>query len=461
MSRSLLHAAAAASGRILWLVDWGGALAEPSPSWRAFTGQPDGADWREALHDDDRAAAAVLWSSPGASSVECRVLRPNGKHTRALLSSVPVEGTASRVCSLDEVWVDASVRQSEERLRLATQAANVAIWEYDFVAGQMTRTDNHDALYGLPNLQVWTYDAFTNATHPDDRETSNQVVQRSVVPGGPDHYEMDFRVVWPDGSVHWLACTGDVVRRDAEGKATLVRGTLSDVTRLKAVEADLRAAVQVRDDFLQIASHELNTPLTPLGLKLERMRRRGVTGSAEELERDLSMAIAQYRRLGALVNELLDVTRLSQGRLELSRKKVDLAAIARAVAETFAAHHRADVLVEGERELPGEWDPVRLEQIVENLLSNALKYGQGKPVRVVLSRAGGRARLDVIDQGIGIEPDALERIFDKFERAPSGRAFGGLGLGLYIVKELVVQHGGEVRVKSAPGEGSTFTVELP
>ncbi|MBK7861329.1 MAG: PAS domain-containing protein [Archangiaceae bacterium] len=460
----LLRAVAAAVDRTLWLIDAAGRQVEPSESWCAFTGQSAaaaaGAGWLDAIHPDERAAVSALWREARPAPLECRVLRPNGKHTRAQLTAVEAD-PGTRVCALSEVWADATVRRSEERLRLATQAANVAIWEYDFVAGQMTRTDNHDALYGLPPTGVWTYDAFTSATHPDDRGAANQAVQTSVVPGGPDHYAMDFRVVWPDGAVHWLACTGDVVRRDREGRAELVRGTLTDVTRLKAVEAELREAIRVRDDFLQVASHELNTPLTPLGLKLERLKRRGPSGSVEEFQRDLEVARSQFHRISALVNELLDVTRMAEGRLELSRTGVELGALVRRVAEALAGQHGVVISVEGEPELWCDGDAVRVEQILENLLSNALKYGRGHPVQVVLGREAGLASVQVIDRGIGIEPDALERIFQKFERAPSARNISGLGLGLYIVKQLVEQHRGQVRVQSRLGEGSTFTVLLP
>jgi PAS domain S-box-containing protein len=217
------------------------------------------------------------------------------------------------ISTSSEVWADETVRRSEERLRLATEAAQVAIWEYDFVAGQMTRTDNHDALYGIAAQQVWTYDIFTSATHPEDRGISDRTVQACVAPGGPDDYAFDFRVIWPDGSIHWLAVSGHVFSRDAEGRTTLVRGALIDVTRLKNVEAELRESVRVRDEFLQIASHELRTPLTPLALKLSSLQRLATGGQLlpEAVARHTEAAQRQVKRLAELVEDLLDVTRLS------------------------------------------------------------------------------------------------------------------------------------------------------
>jgi signal transduction histidine kinase len=404
------------------------------------------------------------------SEVECRLLRPTERYTRVRVRTVPVPGADGRpggwVATLDEVWVDASVRRNEERLRLATQAAQVAVWEYDFVAGQMTRTENHDALYGLPWQPVWTYDCFISATHPDDVPASDRAIQEACAPGGPDDYEVDFRVVYSDGSIHWLACTGHIFARDATGRATLVRGTLSDVTRLKNVEAELREAVRVRDEFLQIASHELNTPLTPLSLKLSSLLRLADTGalSPDAVRGHVEVSRRQVRRLSGLVKDLLDVTRLSRGRLQLSLSDVSLSDLTAAVAERFAAEAQRSgsrVSLALSPGVAGRWDGARLEQVVENLLGNALKYGEGKPVSVEVASDGDFARLVVRDEGIGIEPEALPRIFDKFERAASARHHGGLGLGLFIVRQIVDAHGGTIRVASEPGRGATFEVRLP
>lgn len=474
----LIAAAAEAVHQVIWGVTAEGELVDDSPSWRTFTGQTNEQakvrGWLDAVHTEDREgverALREAREQRGALDVEYRVRRPGDRFTRTRARGVPVLDAAGEmvgwVVSSSEVWVDESVRRSEERLRLATEAARVAVWEYDFVAGQMTRTENHDALYGIPPLQVWQYDVFTNATHPDDRALSDRIVQTSCAPGGPDDYAFDFRVIWPDGSVHWLAVSGHVTARDAEGRATLVRGALIDVTRLKNIEAELREAVQMRDEFLQIASHELNTPLTPLSLKLATLERLVSSGqpSSEELLHQLDSARRQVRRLAELVADLLDVTRLSQGRMHLSLSDVSFAEVVQRVVEEVALDAQrsgCELSLGLEGAVVGLWDRARLEQVVENLLSNALKYGQGKPIRIELKADAGRARLTVADQGIGIEPEALPRLFDKFERAPSARSYGGLGLGLFIVRQIVEAFGGQVSVSSKPGAGATFVVELP
>lgn len=349
--------------------------------------------------------------------------------------------------------MEEALRRSEERLRLATTDARVAVWEFDFLAGSMTRTDNHDALYGLPRQEIWTYDIFVHATHPADRELADRTVQASCAPGGDDDYAFDFRVIWPDRSVRWLAVTGHVVARDEKGAATLVRGALIDVTRLKD-------AVRARDEFVQLASHELNTPLTSLSLHIEgALRDLSRPDRHERLEQRLDAARKQVERLAGLVDRLLDAGRLDRDTIDLALADVDLAEVTRDLVEQFSANAQRvsssiDVSLEPSMVRA---DRRRLEQAISNVLSNALKYGAGRPVHVSVARGV----MTVRDQGIGIEPDALDRIFEKFERAVPTKHFGGLGLGLFVARQVVEAHGGTIAVESAPGRGSTFRIALP
>jgi signal transduction histidine kinase len=227
-------------------------------------------------------------------------------------------------------------------------------------------------------------------------------------------------------------------------------------------------AVRLRDDFLSIASHELKTPLTPLSLKLQVLAR--LSDSEQEgdltrrLSRDVEAMRRQVRRLSDLINDLLDVTRISSGRMTLELEEVELSGVVREVASRFEpeaerAGGKLDVHLDGP--LIGRWDRLRLEQVVANLLSNALKYGQGKPIQVRVDADSGLARLTVRDEGIGIEPEHQARIFEKFERAVSGRHYGGLGLGLYISQQIINALGGRIGVESRPQQGTVFTVELP
>lgn len=231
----------------------------------------------------------------------------------------------------------------------------------------------------------------------------------------------------------------------------------------------LREALRIRDDFLSVASHELRTPLTPLQLKLTSMRRAvdnaqdGVL-SSERVGRDLDMAVRQVRKLVELVDDLLDVSRISVGQLKLERTPTDLRELLREVIARYlpqATQVGSTVELDAPAPVQGEWDARRVEQVLTNLLSNALKYGAGKPVHVSLHEEGGLARLSIRDEGIGIAPEALPNIFDRFMRAVSGRNYSGLGLGLYIAHQVVTAHGGTIEAHSELERGSTFSVRLP
>jgi PAS domain S-box-containing protein len=231
---------------------------------------------------------------------------------------------------------------------------------------------------------------------------------------------------------------------------------------------EARDAIRLRDDFLSIAGHELRTPLTALQLQLQSVdaafERGQVAADPERWGTRVHKTVSHAHRLQRLIDELLDVSRITSGRLVLEREETDLAELWREVIERYAGESaRAGSPVSFETAGPtaGRWDRARIDQVLTNLLSNAVKYGAGKPVRVTLEGRDGVVRTTVRDEGIGIDPAAQARMFGRFERAVSERHYGGFGLGLWIVRELVEAHGGKVGFESEPGRGSTFWIELP
>ncbi|WP_338050584.1 AAA family ATPase [Pyxidicoccus caerfyrddinensis] len=223
-------------------------------------------------------------------------------------------------------------------------------------------------------------------------------------------------------------------------------------------------AVRQRDDFLTIATHELYTPMTALKLSVQGLGRAAGAASPEAVARTSRSAERHMQRLTGLIDELLDDSAIQAGNLRLQPEEVDLAAVARKVAGRFSeqlARAGCPLSLEAEAPVVGRWDRKRLEQVVAHLLSNALKFGAGKPIEIVVEAREGTARLVVKDSGIGIAPDRLPYVFERFERAVSVKHYGGLGLGLYIVREVVSALGGTVRAESTENVGSTFTVELP
>ena len=232
---------------------------------------------------------------------------------------------------------------------------------------------------------------------------------------------------------------------------------------LGAAISERDQATQAREDFLSVASHELRTPLTALNLQLQILGQRAGGERALSPERLASVvqaALRQSRRLSRLVNNLLDISRIRAERLELAPEEFDLAELAREVAGTYEDAGPSRISVGSEGDCRGRWDRQGLEQVMDNLISNALKYGEGKPVDVAVVGRGDGVELTVRDGGIGVAPADQRRIFDRFERAVSSRRFGGLGLGLWITRRIVEEHRGRIRVESEPGHGSTFIVEL-
>jgi signal transduction histidine kinase len=253
--------------------------------------------------------------------------------------------------------------------------------------------------------------------------------------------------------------------REMERQAELLRQS----SLREQENAFLREAVRSRDEFLSIAAHELRTPITPLALNLQtfqELAEKNRFGEVEpaKLSRMLRTAVSQVERLGRLVDDLLDVSRIAEGRLRLEPSATDLAEIVERVLESFEdqiRHSPSEVRLELERGVVGEWDRARVEQVVINLLTNALKYGGGKPISLRAKREGDHAVFEVEDRGIGVATEDRERIFQKFDRAVSPDHYGGLGLGLYIAREIVSLHRGEIAIDCPEDGGSRFTVRLP
>jgi len=227
---------------------------------------------------------------------------------------------------------------------------------------------------------------------------------------------------------------------------------------------DAQDAIRLRDDFLSVASHELNTPLTSLRLMVQSLMRRLPPDLPESTSRALRTIDGQSLKLATLIEELLDVSRLQAGRMDLRLEWVDLRDVIHRVAERLReplARAGCELEVRVAEPVLGRWDATRLGQVLLNLLSNAIKFGAGKPILLSAGVERGTAWLHIRDRGIGIPPDRLPHIFERFERAVSVRSYGGLGLGLHLVREILDALGGTIRVESSVGVGTDVAVELP
>ncbi|KYG04868.1 hypothetical protein BE21_44245 [Sorangium cellulosum] len=253
--------------------------------------------------------------------------------------------------------------------------------------------------------------------------------------------------------------------RDVTARVRAVQQRDQLLQEERRARADAEEALRLRDEFVAIASHELRTPLTSLQLVMQGLERRLAPGlDIEQARAAVARCNRQIRRLADLVDALLDVSRIQAGKLELQPSEVDLGAVVRDAAAQLAdqlAQAGSELIVHAEGPVVGRWDSDRLEQVVTNLLTNAIKFGGGRPIEIVIASDGRTARLSMTDHGIGIDRGAQSKLFERFKRGVSAKHYGGLGLGLYIARVFVEAHGGRVHVKSELGQGSTFTVELP
>ncbi len=322
---------------------------------------------------------------------------------------------------------------------------------------------------------------FTDITHPEDLEISAKAM-KSLVDGSKNQISFEKRYIKKNGQTVWGHVSVSVLRNE-KGEFVKTISIVENITeRMKAEQArdqllvqeqiarlEAQKAVNARDEFLSIASHELKTPLTTLALQtqlLNRLIEQGrLTSLSNEKQLDLvRISRQQLERLSMLINSLLDVSRIGAGKLSLNKENINLYELIQDILQHFQMEFKekeCPVQLTGEKNIIGYWDKLRLEQIIINLISNAIKFGAGKVITITTSTQDGMAKFMVNDMGIGISKENQSRIFERFERAVSLKSFGGLGLGLYIVKELVEVHGGKITVESELGEGSTFIVELP
>lgn len=429
--------------------------------------------WWDQIHPDDRSALGRLAATavPDRTAAGYRVRHQDGRwlhvEERAVTlrdaAGEPVRVVGCTVDVTDRERAEAALRASEERFRSLANATPAIIWTAD-PAGRITfhnqRWLDYTGIDPAENVQDWP----RLVLHPDDYQRCTAAWQAALRAG--TDYEIEVRNRRRDGAYRWFLTRATPIR-DAAGRVVEWYGSTTDIHDRKVAEEVLRDADRKKDEFLATLAHELRNPLAPIRNAVQVLTAKVMADPA--LARVGEMIDRQVRVMARLLDDLLDVSRITRGKLELRRGRVELAAVVASAVETSrplldAAGHELTV------DLPAEpvvldADPVRLAQVFANLLNNAAKYtDRGGHIRLAAVLSQGGVTVGVSDDGIGIAPDMLPRLFEIFSQADPAleRAQGGLGIGLSLVRGLVELHGGTVEARSAgPGRGSTFTVRLP
>lgn len=381
-----------------------------------------------------------------------------------------VNGIASFAFEVtDQILAKRRAEEAEATVRQLTESLPAIVWSADPKGSANYFNQRWYEYTGLPKGSV-DADAWARPVHPDDLPIATAEWAAAIRDGAPFEVELRLRRA-SDQTYRWHLARCVPVR-DAEGNVTRWFGTSVDMDdakraheRAEDLARELREAIRHRDEFLSVAGHELRTPLAAMLLHIQSLERtlRKESRPGRALER-VEKTLAAGARLENLVNRLLDVSRIQAGRLDLELDEVDLVAVVRDVVERhsdLAAARGVAIDVDGVDSLLGVWDKTRLDQVVTNLLTNALKYGNAQPVRITVALEQNDAVLRVRDHGIGIPADAQQRIFQRFERAALSSDYGGIGLGLWITRQIVQALGGHIAVQSEAGAGSVFTVRLP
>jgi PAS domain S-box-containing protein len=360
----------------------------------------------------------------------------------------------------ERMATEEKLRLITERLSLAVKAGKIGIWEWVPGTEDIQWDETAENIYGaIPGLLPKTVTSFNELVHPDDRD----LVYLTITGALRDRksYRVDHRLVRPDGAIRWVQMTGVSVYNE-NNSPTLMMGTVMDIT-------DRIEAIKTRDEFVSIASHELKTPLQTLILQ-NQLRKRSMMKTASDdlcakkIEQMIETDLRHLSRINRLIDDMLDISKFRSGKLNFIKEKVEFTTFLKDVLDRFkpqvesvGSYLRYQLC----EPVKVEIDTYRMEQVIVNLLTNALKYGAGKPINIEVVKSETEIKVLVHDQGPGVKEEDRERIFERFERAVSPEQVSGLGLGLYIAKQIVEQNNGHIYVDSRAGGGSTFILDLP
>jgi two-component system CheB/CheR fusion protein len=354
--------------------------------------------------------------------------------------------------------------ESKERLKFAVDSAGLGTWDYDPQTKELIWDKRCREIYGVSSNEEIDTEVFSNVIHPDDRKMVQDKISETLRDVKSGQFDAEYRTIPVNGKIRWLKGKGRAYFNET-GEAIRFIGTLLDITFQKLIDEATRELLNKKDEFISIASHELKTPVTSLKAALQIMERASLKGdSIKTVDSFIQKAIKQVDKLTELIKDLLDVTKIQSGKLVLRKADFVLDDLLKECVEEIqndSAKHK--IIIEGYRNIEVHADRNRLEQVIINLISNAIKYSpDADKVIVSIEKVDEGVKVSVKDFGIGIQKDKLPLIFDRFYRVDEdSQRYAGLGLGLYISAEIIRQHGGHIDIESTMGKGSSFWFIIP
>jgi PAS domain S-box-containing protein len=353
----------------------------------------------------------------------------------------------------EQVDARKAVAEMNQRLNIALDAGELGITEVDLTTGNMSATEEYKKHFGRSKDDNFTYPDLFDMILPQYRDK----VKELAAAAQKDHtiYRAEYQVKWPDGSVHWISAHGRA-RYDDDGVPNRMVGVTQDITGRKEFD-------QRKDDFLGIISHELKTPITSLKANLQLLDKLKADLHKPIVPKLIDASARSMEKINVLVDDLLNMNSFNEGQLQLNKKRFTISEMLDICCSHVRVAGKHDLLVQGDKLLQVYADEHRIDQVIVNLVNNAVKYApDSKEIYMTVSTEGDFAKIAVKDNGPGIPADQLPRLFDRYWRADHGSStYTGMGLGLYICAEIIKKHGGKIGAESELGKGSTFWFTIP
>lgn len=353
----------------------------------------------------------------------------------------------------DRIIKKQELESLNQQLEIALHAGQLGSYNLELTTGAITSSTQCKANYGLPKDFKFDFDQLMEIVLPEYRDSLKEKINQSVENNSA--FSAEYLVKWPDESLHWINASG-LPSFDGDGIATNVIGVTVDVTKRKNYETQ-------KDDFLSIASHELKTPITSLKASIQLLTRFKDRPTHEMVPKLIDQSEKSLEKLSALVDELLNLNRLSGGQLELSKETFTVSEMLDTCCDDIRIAGKHRLLLKGDLDAVVFADIQRIDQVVVNFVNNAVKYAPtSEEIHLIVEKLEDRIKVTVKDFGEGIDPEIQPFLFDRYYRANhNGKKYSGLGLGLYISSEIIKRHNGEIGVESTVGEGSSFWFSLP